>query len=291
MDDLSGNSESGYLNNFMCNGTAATAYFNPPPYQMAASLIAPPAAWTTRVAGANYQGLTLALPIDGIGGIISPAEQRPPPYAPLTTPPDYLTISTRLPISVSLGAPKQAVSYSDLVFYMDTSYNKNLGFRTVTAFMNDYSVIPHIIGLVTSTVSIPLVGLPPPQTLYFGDDFNIQGPGAIVPPFGGHNTVAVADVYASRSKLFSDLFGYPALHPIYDEMTGDCVGVNDCAAMFNTSDWIPIVGGIIALDGVNVSVAGASPRVIMPQPQALVVDKDGNTVTIYAAVCCYPRKI
>ena len=46
---------------------------------MAASLIAPPAAWTTRVAGANYQGLTLALPIDGIGGIISPAEQRPPP--------------------------------------------------------------------------------------------------------------------------------------------------------------------------------------------------------------------
>ena len=59
---------------------------------MAASLIAPPAAWTTRVAGANYQGLTLALPIDGIGGIISPAEQRPPPYAPLTTPPDYLTI-------------------------------------------------------------------------------------------------------------------------------------------------------------------------------------------------------
>ena len=140
--DLSGNSESGYLNNFMCNGTAATAYFNPPPYQMAASLIAPPAAWTTRVAGANYQGLTLALPIDGIGGIISPAEQRPPPYAPLTTPRDYLTISTRLPISVSLGAPKQAVSYSDLVFYMDTSYNKNLGFRTVTAFMNDYSVIP-----------------------------------------------------------------------------------------------------------------------------------------------------
>ena len=288
VDDLSGNSESGYLNNFMCNGTAATAYFNPPPYQMAASLIAPPAAWTTRVAGANYQGLTLALPIDGIGGIISPAEQRPPPYAPLTTPPDYLTISTRLPISVSLGAPKQAVSYSDLVFYMDTSYNKNLGFRTVTAFMNDYSVIPHIIGLVTSTVSIPLVGLPPPQTLYFGDDFNIQGPGAIVPPFGGHNTVAVADVYASRSKLFSDLFGYPALHPIYDEMTGDCV--NDCAAMFNTSDWIPIVGGIIALDGVNVSVAGASPRVIMPQPQALVVDKDGNTVTIYAGSLLLPKE-
>ena len=88
----------------------------------------------------------------------------------------------------------------------------------------------------------------------------------------------------------SDLFGYPALHPIYDEMTGDCVGVNDCAAMFNTSDWIPIVGGIIALDGVNVSVAGASPRVIMPQPQALVVDKDGNTVTIYAGSLLLPKE-
>ena len=293
-DDLSGNSDPGYLDNFMCNGAAATAYFNPPPYQMAASLIAPPAAWTINVAGANYQGLTLALPIDGIGGSISPAEQRPPAYAPFSAPPNYLTISTTLPISVNLaGAPKQAVSYSDLVFYMDTSYNKNLGFRTVTAFVTNVVVIPHVTGIVTSTVNIPLADLPPPQTLYFGDDFNIQGPGAIVPPFGGHDTVAVADVYASRSKLFNDLFGYPALHAIYDEMTGDCVGTDDCAAMFNTSDWIPIVGGAIALGGVNVSVAGASsssPRLIMPQPQALVEDKDGNTVTIYAGSMLLPTE-
>ena len=292
VDDIDGNSNPSYIDNFMCNGNLATAYFEPPPIQMAASLITPKTAWTLSVSGVNYQGLTIALPITGRGADITVAEQISPDYVPLVTPPGYLTLSTTLPVSVNVsGIVREAVAHSDLVFYMDNAYNQYFGQNTITATLTNYAVIPHTIVVVTHTIAFPSPsGRLPPQTIHFGDDFEIVGPGAIVPPFGGNNMSVVAEVYAARSKLFNDLFGYPKLSPIYDDKTGDCVGINDCAAMFNSSDWIPIVGGAIALDAVKVSVSGPSPQLLMPQPQALVKDKSGNTVTVYAGSILLPRE-
>lgn len=181
----------------------------------------------------------------------------------------------------TLTAPVNVPLVGDLVFYMERAYN------TETPGM---------------TLAIPQ------QYLQFGDDFSISGPAALVPHFGGHSTLAVADVYGERSRLMSGLFGGEfELHDKYSAATYDCgadetlssTPVVNCPQMMNPDNarfWVPIVSGVVAYEAAEVKVIGATADrqdmeavVVLPQPQAEIIEAgSGDRITIYGGSIIHP---
>lgn len=276
--------QSNYIEGLTINGTAVSVLFYPPYYQINPTPDAPAYfAWDLPFYGtrANLVSVTAGLVarLDTSKKnffLVSDAElsTRQPPTIPVpgvdAQPANY-TLTTTRPVAAAIGTGgKTVTTHGDLFFYMDRAYNHlNADLR---------------------------------QTLTFGSKFKISGPGAIVPPFGGSNEQAVKEVYAERSNLMRSVLNYPALHPLYDKITAKCVDTtkNDCEEMYETSDWFPIVGGVLAFEGVDVSLHNAVSqntsldeelRLIMPQPRALIRSPAGDVIaTIYAGSIIYPRR-
>ena len=185
---------------------------------------------------------------------------------------------------------------SDMMFYLDRAYTPS-GFAP--ADNNDEGI--------------------PTQGLSLGVNFRLSGPGAIVPHFGGRRADSTAEVYAARSRLFYGLFaddpdGTPdgtaddddfKLHLRYSEANYECpVGSvltsnqATCPAMQNPDNvpfWIPMISGVMAFEGVEgeltgPGVADADVMLVLPQPQAEVMDADGNMRTIHAGSIIHPRE-
>jgi hypothetical protein len=211
--------------------------------------------------------LRLATPaVDGAGAggifILTTRSHAVSTPVSLTVASDYLNVPSTLSSMINVNTNVTTSYDSDLLFFMDRRYNTD-----------------NVPGLV--------------QTLSWGNDFNIEGVGAIVPPFGAASRQAVADLYAQRSKLMTDIFGYDELRDIYTSQTGDCSGTGDCPEMYNSPDWIPVVGGIIAFDAVNLSLSGAAAEdvyFVYPEPQGEVVDVNGSVITIYAGSIIFPLR-
>ena len=272
--DRGAQNENAYIDGFMCNGVAATAVFNPPHYQMLATDSAPMyTAWNFPAAGAYANVTTVVVPgrrTGATGFNLELSQVQRSVHTPATVlisgfPP---RAPTSPPTAVTIGAAAVMVTVnSDLVFYLDRAYN-----------IGDSGVLM--------------------QTLRFGDNFNLSGPGAIVPPFGANNTLALAHVFAERSNLMNAVLGYTELSPLYDDGTGTCGSGRPCEEMYDNADWQPVLNGVLSFDGVNVSIVGSSApdrlheevRFILPQPQAVVTDTSGKQVTVYAGSIIYPRR-
>ena len=240
----------------------------------------------------------------GGGGAPTIAAANPFSYVVATSHGDYGRFDRAVDISNPEAAPQNQMTrtidtdievplFGDMMFYIDTAYREQ-GFGGV-----------------------------PAQSVPLGGDFRISGPGALVPHFGGHNLGAVADVYAARSRMMYALFandpdGVPdgvnddemlKLHNVYSASTGggSCessvhASPRDvvCPAMYNPDNvpfWVPMISGIMSFEGVNVSFASDDAGfddfdvfMVMPQPQAEVMDAGGNTVTIYGGSIIHPRR-
>ena len=166
--------------------------------------------------------------------------------------------------------------YSELYVYMDRPYN------------------PEYLGGET-------------QKLVIGSGFQVEGAAAIVPPFAAAADRAAADIMAQRSKMMSDLFGISPLGESYAaDVAGSarCRGMNPCPAMWTRSDWAAVLGGVVAMDAVNMKIESVRADsdvlrniyFIQPQPELDVqveeVLPNGTTVTVtrtlYAGSVIYP---
>ncbi|MGU9950825.1 MAG: hypothetical protein ACNYPH_00625 [Gammaproteobacteria bacterium WSBS_2016_MAG_OTU1] len=65
----------------------------------------------------------------------------------------------------------------------------------------------------------------------------------------------------------------------------------------NASYWIPIISGVVAFEGLNVSLSGQPSALdsmdvvmVLPQPEATVEDSSGNMQVIYAGSIIEPRR-
>ena len=258
----------------------------PLPVQLAANRVAKGKAWNFPDK-ANLPADWRASPIADVVNVgsagnrnysVSFNEVAPDERRALTAPPAYLSVTTGAHLHNAVFDPaarKALTLFSDMFFFMDRAYNPV-----------DY-LPPTTIQVAGNTRTVQYCLSPtclPLQVLKFGSDFEIGGPGAIVPPFGGSSEQATREVYAARSRLMNDIFGYPALSPIYDRHRA-CAGAGSptaCSQMYYRNDWLPILVGMIDLQGLAVSVSTGNAKVLMPQPQAVVTDTDGNSQTIYA---------
>lgn len=298
----SGNPEDGYLDGFMCNGNPTRASFNVPHTDLTGTAIG-----TAAENVANYRVWPSAerrqAHLNNTSGAWAPVASNGGAYDAFTplSRPVYATIayadSYNAPQpAVTLGSPYnpsyrrdfaagQTVTVhtsSDWMFYMDRAYHSRADAV--------YSPVPQ-------------------QTLYFGDDFSIQGPAAIVPPLGAQQPEGTRLVNAERSNIITSLL--PDIPPIvesYYQQTGDCRATDDCARLFNNPHWFPVLRGALTFDGLEVAftVTGtlsdpSGPlvgvplghddiRVVFPQPHGVVDTAAGTQVTIYAGSIIYPRR-
>ena len=144
-------------------------------------------------------------------------------------------------------------------------------------------------------------------TLKFGSDFRVQGPAAILPPFGGKDAAATRAAYAERSYLINQLFPnlFP-LHEVYDKAhtstSGQIPNCTNCGWMYRHSHWFGLVGSAITFDGLEIEFSrpvapvtaslhgNASLRILMPQPEATLTLADGSVSVIYAGSMIYPHQ-
>ena len=269
-----------------CGALPCFVNVSPLPVQLAANRVAKGKAWNFP-AKANLPADWRASPIADVVNVGSAGNRRfsvafnevaSSERRALTSPPAYLSVTSGAHLHNAVFDPaarKALTLFSDMFFFMDRAYNPV-----------DY-LPPTTIQVAGATRTVQYCLSPtclPLQVLKFGGDFEIGGPGAIVPPFGGSSEQATREVYAARSRLMSDIFGYPALSPIYDRHRA-CAGPGAptaCSQMYYRNDWLPILVGMIDLQGLAVSVSTGNAKVLMPQPQAVVTDTDGRRQTIYA---------
>ena len=269
-----------------CGALPCFVNVSPLPVQLAANRVAKGKAWNFP-AKANLPADWRASPIADVVNVGSAGNRRfsvafnevaSSERRALTSPPAYLSVTSGAHLHNAVFDPaarKALTLFSDMFFFMDRAYNPV-----------DY-LPPTTIQVAGATRTVQYCLSPtclPLQVLKFGGDFEIGGPGAIVPPFGGSSEQATREVYAARSRLMSDIFGYPALSPIYDRHRA-CAGPGAptaCSQMYYRNDWLPILVGMIDLQGLAVSVSTGNAKVLMPQPQAVVTDTDGRSQTIYA---------
>ena len=136
------------------------------------------------------------------------------------------------------------------------------------------------------------------QGLVIGDDFRVEGMAAVVPPFGALRDSSAADLYTQRSRMMTDLFNAPRLRDIYsDDLSGspDCGSIRPCPAMFTRNDWAPILGGVVALEAVDLEIKDLPRRrvrdqiyFILPQPELEVELDGGGKTTLFAGSVIYP---
>ena len=232
-------------------------------------------------------------------------QTAPAPYRPYTvflqpeTP--AAAVSAAMSRAFAAGETRTARLDSDMFIYLDRAYNTlaPVDNRAGDGGGGDYRPIP-------------------PQMFRFGDDFKIRGPAALVPHFGGKNRSAVAQTYAARSRFMHEVIGSDdlKLHEKYSEanfacsteLRGDGAAPENCPALYNPDNapfWIPIISGIMALEGIEVSVeAPAAPAIVdpnapsedhldlmfvLPQPSAVVQAEDGSRVTLYAGSILRPK--
>ena len=136
------------------------------------------------------------------------------------------------------------------------------------------------------------------QGLVIGDEFRVEGMAAVVPPFGALRDSSAADLYTQRSRMMTDLFNAPRLRDIYsDDLSGspDCGSIRPCPAMFTRNDWAPILGGVVALEAVDLEIKDLPRRrvrdqiyFILPQPELEVELDGGGKTTLFAGSVIYP---
>ena len=199
-----------------------------------------------------------------------------------------LAVRDSMTYSVGRHGPKSTPMLSDMIFYLDRAYKR-----------------------------LDPLGQDIPQILRLGDDFRINGPGALVPHFGGRHIDAVADTYAARSRFIHGLFGNGPLaddkfrlHRVYSRLNstrdtcpfqpGVDAAHGGCPNMYHRNNvpyWIPIISGIVAFEGVDINIESPSPSsleetdvaLVVPQPFVTAADSGGMMVTIYAGSIIYPR--
>ena len=279
--------EDGQLT-FLLNGNAVTAVFNMPHTDLAGSGIKF-RIWPSNEHAQAYPNVSSGAAVPVTPGAYNSFSSARPSYTPVDYLPefnsDYLTVTVTI-----AGGTSPAPGYhrdfetttavtvtaaTDWMFYVDSAYHAADG--------GVYSPVPQ-------------------QTLYFGDNFRIPGPAALVPPFGGRSETATRQVYAERSLLFSELFADAnpiPLHLLYDDLSGDCIVNDDCENMYHNPHWFPLLGGVAAFEGLEVAFTTtlSSPplgndevRLVFPEPQGQVRTADGNMATIYAGSIIYPRR-
>ena len=136
------------------------------------------------------------------------------------------------------------------------------------------------------------------RKLVVGPDFRVEGPAALVPPFAASSDRAMADVITQRSRMMSDLFGVQPLGDIYAaDFAGadECGGMDPCPAMWTRSDWAPVLGGVVAMEAVNMEMSEiVNPSVldnvyfVLPQPEMEVMLEGGTVATLLAGSIIYP---
>ena len=190
------------------------------------------------------------------------------------------------------NAPDEVPVLSDMFFYIDTAYHTDAT------------------GVAASRQLAPV-------TLRLGNNFQINGPSALVPHFGGRNRDSVADLYAARSRMFYSLFSQEEgtsaggtgprnkipgdnigaddehflLHKIYSAGGYQCPSegsnpatVNESCAELNRPGnvpyWVPIVSGIAAFEEARISFGGDIEQlsVALVVPEpAVVTRRDDGT--------------
>ena len=275
---------------------------NPPDAREIVTRIAPGGEVRTPT-GANPNNFMGQSPATLVGSTAPKNQTVPGPYRPYTvflqpeTP--AAAVSAAMSREFAPGETRTARLDSDMYIYLDRAYNTlaPVDNRAGDGGGGDYQPIP-------------------PQMFRFGDAFKIRGPAALVPHFGGRNRSAVAQTYAARSRFMHDVIGSDdlKLHEKYSEanfacsteLRGDGAAPENCPALYNPDNapfWIPIISGVMALEGVEVSVESSAPAAavapdadssldlmfVLPQPSAEVQAADGTTRTIYAGSILRPR--
>ncbi|MGU9952311.1 MAG: hypothetical protein ACNYPH_08485 [Gammaproteobacteria bacterium WSBS_2016_MAG_OTU1] len=211
-------------------------------------------------------------------------------------------LANDMQLGLSGGATRSVPFDADMFFYIDRAYNTE-----------DPSFLA-----TTPPGAAAVRGGIPRQSLQFGDNFQISGPGAFVQHFGGETEEAVRQVYAERSRFMNTLFNMSdkELSKIYSEVSYACESESDFVTRFtgftrfgpeeytcpqiynpeNASYWIPIISGVVAFEGLNVSLSGQPSALdsmdvvmVLPQPEAVVLDDAGMMQTIYAGSIIEPR--
>ena len=275
---------------------------NPPDAREIVTRIAPGGEVRTPT-GANPNNFMGQSPATLVGSTAPKNQTVPGPYRPYTvflqpeTP--AAAVEAAMSREFAPGETRTARLDSDMYIYLDRAYNTlaPVDNRAGDGGGGDYQPIP-------------------PQMFRFGDAFKIRGPAALVPHFGGRNRSAVAQTYAARSRFMHDVIGSDdlKLHEKYSEanfacsteLSGDGAAPENCPALYNPDNapfWIPIISGVMALEGVEVSVESSAPAAavapdadssldlmfVLPQPSAEVQAADGTTRTIYAGSILRPR--
>ena len=273
---------------------------NPPDAREIVTRIAPGGEVRTPT-GANPNNFMGQSPATLVGSTAPKNQTVPGPYRPYTvflqpeTP--AAAVEAAMSREFAPGETRTARLDSDMYIYLDRAYNTLAPVDNSGQGGGDYQPIP-------------------PQMFRFGDAFKIRGPAALVPHFGGRNRSAVAQTYAARSRFMHEVIGSDdlLLHEKYSEanfacsteLSGDGAAPVNCPALYNPDNapfWIPIISGVMALEGVEVSVESSAPAAavapdadssldlmfVLPQPSAEVQAADGTTRTIYAGSILRPR--
>ena len=137
------------------------------------------------------------------------------------------------------------------------------------------------------------------QSFVIGSEFRVEGAAALVPPFASPRDKTAADLMAQRSKMMNDLFDLPPLPETYtNDLAGDpkCAGINPCPAMWANSAWAPVLGGVIAMEAIEMQIMDETSDqsvtsgvyFIQPQPEMVVQLADGTSATLLAGSVIYP---
>ena len=137
------------------------------------------------------------------------------------------------------------------------------------------------------------------QSFVIGSEFRVEGAAALVPPFASPRDKTAADLMAQRSRMMEDIFDMPPLPEIYtDDIAGDpkCAGLNPCPAMWANSAWAPVLGGVIAMEAIEMQILDETSDqsvtsgvyFIQPQPEMVVQLADGTSATLLAGSVIYP---
>ena len=273
---------------------------NPPDAREIVTRIAPGGEVRTPT-GADPNNFMSQSPATLVGSTPPKNQTVPGPYRPYTVflQPETPAAAVEAAMSREFAPGETATARldSDMYIYLDRAYNTLAPVDNSGQGGGDYQPIP-------------------PQMFRFGDAFKIRGPAALVPHFGGRNRSAVAQTYAARSRFMHEVIGSDdlLLHEKYSEanfacsteLSGDGAAPVNCPALYNPDNapfWIPIISGVMALEGVEVSVESSAPAAavapdadssldlmfVLPQPSAEVQAADGTTRTIYAGSILRPR--
>ena len=273
---------------------------NPPDAREIVTRIAPGGEVRTPT-GADPNNFMSQSPATLVGSTPPKNQTVPGPYRPYTVflQPETPAAAVEAAMSREFAPGETATARldSDMYIYLDRAYNTLAPVDNSGQGGGDYQPIP-------------------PQMFRFGDAFKIRGPAALVPHFGGRNRSAVAQTYAARSRFMHEVIGSDdlLLHEKYSEanfacsteLSGDGAAPVNCPALYNPDNapfWIPIISGVMALEGVEVSVESSAPAAavapdadssldlmfVLPQPSATVQAADGSMSIIYAGSILRPR--